>query len=327
MGDQQETDIFHWANGVDAHKDELDIDLFLFTKGYTVYSTSFSKNLKAQLKVIFLYDLISTVQTGAATGMAVKEFEKSEGEDNVLEFTTLEKVEHAQEVIEQILYGEEALEIFTDGEHELRKIKGIIARFRVKGQEPFFVVKLLQQSQILRGVQSWTFTEKGQFKPMAESATIRVTPDNQILVIGDHIFAFNETKFVRLFGYDARTFATIDNKIADIEKHFTLKYPDGVTFAALARENATLARKLSKVDPKSVTQDALIEHSDEFDIALMTDDAARAIIIMAAKDALKFVNLLNDDYVESDMTGEKYLVGNKKLLSETGDNQTSLDTR
>ena len=30
------TDIFLWANQADAHKDELEIDLFLFTKGYTV---------------------------------------------------------------------------------------------------------------------------------------------------------------------------------------------------------------------------------------------------------------------------------------------------
>ena len=35
------TDIFLWANQADAHKDELEIDLFLFTKGYTVYATNY----------------------------------------------------------------------------------------------------------------------------------------------------------------------------------------------------------------------------------------------------------------------------------------------
>ena len=37
------TDIFLWANQADAHKDELEIDLFLFTKGYTVYATNYAK--------------------------------------------------------------------------------------------------------------------------------------------------------------------------------------------------------------------------------------------------------------------------------------------
>ena len=42
------TDIFLWANQADAHKDELEIDLFLFTKGYTVYATNYAKELKGQ---------------------------------------------------------------------------------------------------------------------------------------------------------------------------------------------------------------------------------------------------------------------------------------
>ncbi len=54
------TDIFLWANQADRDKDQLDIDLFLFTKGYTVYATIYAKELKAQLKVegfiIFLWN-------------------------------------------------------------------------------------------------------------------------------------------------------------------------------------------------------------------------------------------------------------------------------
>ena len=93
--EQKPTDIFLWANQADRDKDQLDIDLFLFTKGYTVYATNYAKELKAQLKVLFLYDMISTVQTGAATGMLVRDFEAAASEDNVLERTELEKVEHA----------------------------------------------------------------------------------------------------------------------------------------------------------------------------------------------------------------------------------------
>lgn len=123
------TDIFLWANQADAHKDALEIDLFLFTKGYTVYATNYAKELKAQLKVLFLYDMISQVQTGAATGMMVRDFEAAAAEDNVLERTTIDRVEHAQEVVEQILYGEESLEVFREGDHEFKKVKGIVARF------------------------------------------------------------------------------------------------------------------------------------------------------------------------------------------------------
>lgn len=312
---QPQTDIFHWANQADRHKDQLEVDLFMFTKGYTVYATNYAKELKNQLKVLFLYDMISTVQTGAATGLSVRDFESAAAEDNVLERTTLERVEHAQEVIEQIAYGEETLEVFTEGDHEFKKVKGIIARFSREGDEPFYIVKQLPQSQVLKGATAWMWGGNS-FQPFSADAGLRITPDNQVLIAGQDIFAFSEPKFVRLFGYDAKKFAVAEEKIAEIEKHFKLTFPEGMTFDALVRDNASLVNKLQKVDPAMVTQDQVVEHADEMGLELMTDDAAGSIIIMDAKDAAKFVNLLNDDYVTSDMTGLKYEIKNKKELRE-----------
>lgn len=311
--EQQQADIFLWANQADMNKDKLTIDLFLFTKGYTVYATNYAKELKAQLKVLFLYDLISTVQTGAATGMLVRDFESAAAEDNVLERTTLEKVEHAQEVIEQIAYGEEGLEVFTEGDHEFKKVKGIIARFSLEGSEPFYVVKQLPQSQVLKGSTAWVFNGNN-FEPFAADAGLRIAPDNQVLVVGNDVFAFSEPKFISLFGYDAKKFAVAEEKIAEIEKHFKLKFPEGMTFDALVRENRALVNKLQKVDPTLVTQDQIVEQAENMDLELLTDDAAGAIIIMDGKDAAKFVNLLDDSYMTSDMTGIKYEVKNKKEL-------------
>lgn len=310
---QHQTDIFLWANKADMTKNDLEIDLFLFTKGYTVYATKYAKELKAQLKVLFLYDLISTVQTGAATGLQVREFEKAAKEENVLEQTTLDKVEHAQEVIEQIAFGEEGLEVFTEGDHEFKKIKGIIARFSSPGTEPFYVVKQLPQSQVLKGTTAWMYNGNS-FQPFSADAGLKITPDNQVLIIGNDIFAFSEPKFIQLFGYDAKKFAVAEEKIAEIEKHFKLKFPEGMTFDALVRDNKSLVNKLQKVDPTIITQDQLVQQAEELELELMTDDAVGAIILMDAKEAAKFVNLLNDDYMQSGMTGLKYEVRGKKEL-------------
>ncbi|MCA0228058.1 DUF4868 domain-containing protein [Patescibacteria group bacterium] len=317
-----QTDIFHWANQADRDKDQLEIDLFLFTKGYTVYATNYAKELKNQLKVLFLYDMISTVQTGAATGMIVRDFEAAAAEDNVLERTELDKVEHAQEVIEQIMYGEEGLEVFREGDHEFKKVKGIIARFSRKDGEPFFVAKLLPQSQVLKGATAWMY-DGDSFQPFAADAGLRITPDNQVLITSGDVFAFSETKFIRMFGYDAKQFAIAEEKIAEIEKHFKLKFPEGMTFDALVRDTKSLVSKLQKVEVGMVTQEQVVNLSDEMGLELMTDDAAGAIIIMDAKDAAKFVNLLNDDYATSEMTGIKYELKGKKELREAA--SSSLD--
>lgn len=311
------TDIFHWANMADKDKDQLEVDLFLFTKGYTVYATNYAKELKAQLKVLFLYDMISTVQTGAATGMLVRDFEAAVAEENVLERTELDKVEHAQEVIEQVLYGEEGLEVFREGDHEFKKVKGIVARFQKPGGEPFFIAKLLPQSQVLKGATAWMYNGDS-FQPFSADAGLRITPDNQVLAVGKDIFAFSETKFIRMFGYDAKKFAVAEEKIKEIEQHFKLKFPDGLTFDALVRDTPSLVTKLQKVEVGTVTQEQVVDHADTMGLELLTDDAAGAIILMDAKDTAKFVNLLNDDYVTSDMTGIKYELKGKKELRESG---------
>lgn len=312
---QEPTDIFLWANQADAHKEALEVDLFLFTKGYTVYATNYAKELKAQLKVLFLYDMISQVQTGAATGMHVRDFEAAAAEENVLERTTLDKVDHAQEVIEQIRYGEESLEVFREGDHEFKKVKGIVARFSRPGAEPFFVAKILPQSQVLKGATAWMYNGDS-FQPFSADAGLRITPDNQVLIAGNDIFAFSESKFIRLFGYDAKQFAVAEEKIAEIEQSFKLKFPEGMTFDALVRGTKPLVGKLQKVNVGLVTQDQVIEQADEMGLELMTDENTGEIIIMDAKDAAKFVNLLNDDYVTSGMTGIRYELKGKKELKD-----------
>ena len=312
---QESTDIFLWANQADAHKEALEVDLFLFTKGYTVYATNYAKELKAQLKVLFLYDMISQVQTGAATGMHVRDFEAAAAEENVLERTTLDKVDHAQEVIEQIRYGEESLEVFREGDHEFKKVKGIVARFSRPGVEPFFVAKILPQSQVLKGATAWMY-DGDSFQPFSADAGLRITPDNQVLIAGNDIFAFSESKFIRLFGYDAKQFAVAEEKIAEIEQNFKLKFPEGMTFDALVRDTKSLVGKLQKVNVGLVTQDQVVEQADEMGLELMTDENTGEIIIMDAKDAAKFVNLLNDDYVTSDMTGIRYELKGKKELKD-----------
>lgn len=314
----QPTDIFHWANGADRDKDQLEIDLYLFTKGFTVYATKYDDKLKQQLKVLFLYDMISGVQTGAASGLVVRDLDQLDRNDNVIMHTNLEKVEHAQEVIEQIAFGEEALETFNEQDHEFKKIKGMIARFtspKREGQErkPFYVVKLLSGAQVMIGSTAWVFRGNsfGQFEA---EAGLKVTPDNQVMIAGDDIFVFSESKFERLFGYSAKKFAVADEKIREIEQHFKIKLPDGMTLGDLARDNKALVNKLQKVDPTLVTQDQLVNQADEMELELMTDDAEQAILLVDAKDATKFVNLLSDDYMTSQMTGIKYLVKSKKPL-------------
>lgn len=310
--EKKTTDIFWWANNTDGIKDQLDIELFLFTKNYTAYATQYSKELQNHLKILFLYDLLNEVQTGAAMGLKVRDFEAAEAEENVLQRTYVENVQHAQEVLEQIVHGKENLEIFSEGDHEFKRVKGVIARFSHASMQPFFIVKLLPQTQVLKGATAWMFHE-GSFQPFSADAGLRITPDNQVLIIGDEIFAFSESKFERIFGYDAKKHAIAEEKIKQIESHFRLSFSEGTSLDSLVKEKKTLINKLQKLDPTLIEQQPLLDYAEEMEIELMEDEAG-AIIMMDGADLTKFVNLLNDDYVTSELTGFKYEIKVKKRL-------------
>ena len=73
------TDIFQWANLTDEIKNELDVEFFLFNKNFMPFTTSFTSELNAQIKPLFIFDMINFVNMGAGTGLSVRDYEMDGG--------------------------------------------------------------------------------------------------------------------------------------------------------------------------------------------------------------------------------------------------------
>jgi hypothetical protein len=310
------TDIFLWANNIDEIKKELDVEFFLFNKHYTPYTTNFSSELNSQIKPLFLYDLINFVILGAGIGLSVRDFELSENEDNVLLRTDLEKVGRAETLLHLIEHQRSDIVEFSEQEHEFKRIKGILARFTHKDspKKPFYAVKLISQGQVLNGSTAWEFRD-GKFGAFQAEVGLKIPDDNQVLIVGNDIFIYNQSKFERLFNYDYKKQLLADQKVAEIEKQFKLSFPDGMDLQSLVRDRKKIVNKLQKIEVGAITQDQVINYADEMQIELMTDDAG-AIIIMDGNDLDMFVNLINEDYITSEITGRRYEVKSKKLLDD-----------
>lgn len=310
------TDIFLWANNVDGIKKELDVQFFLFNKHYTPYTTSFSNELNSQIKPLFLFDLINFVNLGAGTGLSVRDFELSENEENVLLRTDLEKVGRAETLLNLIEHQRGDIVEFSEKEHEFKRIKGILARFTHKDAptKPFYVIKQISQGNVLNGSTAWEFRD-GKFGAFQAEVGMKVPADNQVMIVDKDIFVFNQPKFERLFNYDYKKQALADQKVAEIEKHFKLSFPEGMDLQSLVRERKKTVNKLQKIEVGEVTQEQVIEYADSMQLELMTDDAG-AIIIMDGNDLDVFVNLINEDYITSEITGRRYEVKSKKLLDD-----------
>jgi hypothetical protein len=310
------TDIFLWANNTDGIKKDLDVEFFLFNKNYTPYSTHFGSDLNAQIKPLFLFDLINFVNMGAGTGLTVRDFELSDGEENTLLRTDLAKVGRAETLLHLIEKERHDIVEFSQEEHEFKRIKGIVARFTHKDdpKKAFYVIKAISQGQVLNGATSWEFRD-GKFGAFQADVGLKMPDDNQVMIINNDIFVFNQAKFEKLFNYEYKKQALADQKVEEIEKQYKLSFPDGLDLQTLVRERKKIVNKLQKMEIGNVTQDQAVEYADSMQLELMTDDAG-AIIIMDGNDLDMFVNLINEDYITSEITGKRYEIKSKKLLDE-----------
>lgn len=308
-----ETDVFAWANNLVQYKDELKFELFFFNKNYVMYKTTRSRELDKQMEGLFIDEILEYVLEGAANGLIVRSFEEAEAEENVLMRTRLKNVEKAREVLGWLKTQEHEIELFNDEEHDIKRIKGIVVRVsHPEMDKSFYVIKQLQQSQVIRGKTGWMLKE-GKFVPFDADAALRIGPDNQLLVLEADMYVFSQPKLKSLFGYDAKETSIAAAKVRQIEELFRLSFAEGLSLQSLVKGNKSTIKKLQKIDVTAMKQDAMIDHAEELGVPIMTDESG-AIIIMDEKDLVRFVNLLNDDYVESPVTGLRYEIKSKRIL-------------
>lgn len=312
----ERTDIFQWANLTDGVKNELDVEFFLFNKNFTPFTTSFSSELNSQIKPLFVFDMINFVNMGAGTGLSVRDYELDGGNSkDVLLRTELSKVQHADTLINIIETQYSDIVEFSEGEHEFKRMKGILARFTDKNGKKFYVAKQIMQGQVLRGATAWEFRD-GKFGAFEPEFGLKIQPDNQVLIVENDIFIFNQGKFEKLFNYDYKKQVLADKKVLEIEQKYKLSFPDGLDLQTLVREKRKVASKLEKMENiGEISQEKVVEYADEMQLELMTDDDG-SIIIMDGNDLDMFVNLINEDYIVSEITGRRYEIKSKKLLDE-----------
>jgi hypothetical protein len=169
----------------------------------------------------------------------------------------------------------------------------------------------------MQGKAGW-MVRGGKFVPFDADAALRIPSDNQLLIIEDDLYVFSQARLKQLFSYDAKEAMIAEKKVEEINANFRLSFPEGENLQTMVASKKGAVKKLQKINPGQVKQEQLLEHANELGIDLMEDDSG-SIIIMDEKDLGKFVNLLNDDYMESPLTGQRYEIIKKKLLKPDDD--------
>lgn len=313
ISNYKETDVFAWANNLVQYKDELKVELFFISKNYVLYKTSLVDGLKKQLEPLFVDEMLEYILEGADNGLIVRGFEQAEAETNVLQRTQVFKVEKLRETLGWLKTQEREIVQFKDDEHDINHMKGVLARVtHAELPEPFYAAKVLPKSQVMKGKTGWML-RSDKFVPFDAEAAMRLPSDPQLLVLGQDLYVFSQGKLKTLFGYDAKEASIAEAKIREIEEHFRLSFAEGAGIQNLVKGKKSTIQKLQKLDATKMTQEQVLKYAEDMDLDLMADDSG-AIIIMDDKDLATFVNVLNEDYMESPVTGERFEIIKKRPL-------------
>ena len=309
----QETDVFAWANNLVQYKDELKLELYFISKNYVLYRTSLAEGIKKQLEPIFIDEMLDYVLEGADKGLIVRGFEDAEAESNVLQRTQVFKVDKLRETLGWLKTQEREIVLFKEEEHDINHMKGVLVRVsHAEMPKPFYIAKVLPKSQVMKGKQGWML-RSDKFVPFDAEAALRLGADPQLLILDQDLYVFNQSKLKNLFGYDAKEASIAEAKVREIEEMYNLSFAEGIGMQTLLKGKKKLIKKLQKLEVGKVTQEKALEYADDLDLELMPDDGGR-IIIMDEKDLTTFVNIINEDYWESPLTGERYEILAKRPL-------------
>ena len=317
--EEERFDVFHWANEIDEIKNNVSVELFLFNKNYTPFKVRYSDQLTNSVKSMFMMEAIQYIIKEADKGLECREYEKSDGEEKVIYKTKLSKVGRAETLLHLIENEYKDIDFFSDNEYEFKKIKGILAKFSYlggdDGTKTFYIAKGISASSAIKGATSWELNGES-FEPFSAEVAIKMPEDNQVAIVDKNIIIFNQSKFEALFQYDYKSQVIADAKAKELEEKYKLSFAEGLTLNALLQDKKPLLKKLQNVEvAEAMSQDQLIDYADEMKLELMTDDD-NSLIIMDDKDLSMFVNLLSEDYFISPVSGLRYEIKSKKLMSD-----------
>lgn len=314
----QTVDVFAWANNLLNIKEELFVELFLVSKNNLPYRARLSKTVQDHINETFLDPILETLFEGAEFGMTVRHISYDTNDPGVLIREDLDKVPLAADLLDTIENKTDDVEYFSEEEHELKMMKGMIARVTHRSDRKlkFYITRSLEKNRIVSTGIAWQF-DKDQIDVLQPKAAFKVPSDNETLLIGNDIFIFNQSKFEKMFNYEWAKLNKADIKAKEFAKKFRINVSSNMTgIESFFRESKPLLNKFLKTDIKSVDQSKVMDVANDMGLDLMESDDG-AVILQDKTDLNKVLDIINDNYFEGHTTGNLYVAGSKRKVKES----------
>lgn len=318
---EQTNDIFEYIRrlgGDDYKASTLDVQMIILNNNLDVFKANTSSDMKDDLLSNFLKPIARLITLGPDRGLSIMDYDPVNTPDNeVIWKLPSADVPTFESVREQLSLPVDEIPPYEDQQGDMEGITAIGLRIQSQHGD-ILVFQRIIPNYILKNSRKYGVLFNGKnFSKLESPAAFQISRDNHAFYFAENIYVLNQNHFEYIFDYQEKKAAIANEKLVDIERKYadSLLIAEGKTLTDLLAGDKRAINKLQLLDYSIELNEAVLTKIKlGWDVDLKIDTKVGKMIIEEKKDVKHLINILNDDYLLSDLTKGRYATTSKKKV-------------
>jgi len=319
---KQTNDIFEYINrlgGETLNTSELDVQMVILNSELEVYKANVTKGMKSDLISSFLTPIANIITLGPDRGLAIMDYDSvNQPEHEVIWKLPSSEVPAFQAAYESLTAPADEIPTYEDAKGDMDGVTAI----GLSVQSPHGNILIFQRiipNYVLKNSRKLSMVFTGaNFSKLESPAAFQISRDNHVFYFEGNLYVLNQNHFEYIFDYQEKKASIATEKLTAIEEAYAdnIVIDGGKSLIELLNGDKRAINKLQMLDySMELNQAILTKIKLEYDVDIKLDTKSGKMIIENKKDVKELINILNDDYLLSDLTKGKYTVQSKKKIT------------
>lgn len=318
----QKNDIHNFVKklGIEKiNKQKLEIQLLLLTKDFEIFRTNIDKNMKSDLIDTFLKPIWRMITEDFDKGLEIRAYDPQNIPDHEVIWTLdADEVPAFEGVKERLDKPFDELEVYKEEEGVMDGVTGIALRVQSEDGTEIVIFQRITPNYVLKSKRKYTLTFDGvNFGELESPSAFQVSRDNHVFYFGDTLYVLKQKPFEALFDYQSKKESIASAKLNEIAIKYAnnLILPEGKTLESILAGDKIAINKLQTLESTTVLSRSLLTRLHlSFSSPVKIDAETGKMKIEDRADVKELIHILNDGYLGSEATNQRYTVNSKKKV-------------
>lgn len=317
----QNNDIFNFVNligGENLQTKDMAVQLVVMNKDFDLFRATTKNDMTNGLIESFLGPISKLLVNGPDRGLQVLDYDPvTKPEHEVIWTLPAEEVPAFQVVQQQLEQPFDELPVYEDESGDLDGVTTLALQIQTPHGDIVIFQRIMPNYILKKSRKLSVIFDGASFGKLDEPAAFQISKNNHAFYFNGKIYVLDQPAFEYIFDYQDKKADIAEEKLTQIETSClgSILLEEGKTLSALLAGDKTAINKLQKLDENSTLNTATLPKIKlEWDRDIKIDPSTGKMIIETKGDVKELINILNDDYLLSNVTAGRYAVHSKRKI-------------